>query len=291
VFENGKPCPDPVTQGVRYAPRVHLRWLIETDVFPETAARVTAALDRRGIAHHRYHDAMRRSDLPPADAPVIFWGSLGAAYAERVARAYTPGAIGDAAPFHCSAYYPALRAHLANADAMFTTVRALVSDPGTVLAPIGSPARVFVRPDSPLKPFSGRVIATAALDRRALDHGYYYEDEELPIVVSTPKHVTREWRFVIAGTQVIAGCEYLAARTGAGVEVPAAAAALAAEVAAGPMGPAPLYVLDVGEVDGSLRAMELNPFSGADFYDCDADAIVEAASAVGARLYLAVQSR
>jgi hypothetical protein len=261
-----------------------LTWLIEPDVFPETAARITAALDCRGIIWRRYHDAVRPRDLPPDGEPVLFWGSLGAAYGERVARRWTPGAIGDIERFHCSAYYPQLRGCLANADAVFTTVRALVGDPAQVLGPLENPERLFVRPDSPLKPFSGRELARSDLSLKALDHGYYYDDDDLPIVVSTPKRIAREWRFIVADAKVVAGCEYQAARQGVGVDVPGTAADLATEVAVARWQVAPLYVVDVGEVNGRCQVMELNPFSGADFYDCDADAIVAAATATGQSL-------
>jgi len=68
-------------------------WLIEASVFPASAPRLIAALEESGCPWTRYEDGMASSALPPADACVIFWGSLGAAYGERVAARWTPGAI------------------------------------------------------------------------------------------------------------------------------------------------------------------------------------------------------
>jgi ATP-grasp domain, R2K clade family 3 len=223
---------------------------------------------------------MPRSALPPDDACVIFWGSLGAAYAERVAARWTPGAIGDPDRFRCSVYHSHLGALLANQDSVFTTVRALVDDPAAVLRSLGVPAEVFVRPDSALKPFSGRLLTASSLTLDALDHGYYYDDDQLPIVVSAARAIGREWRFVLAGDKVIAGCEYGADRLGRGTDVPEPARRLAETVARAPWQPAPIYILDVGEVAGAVRVMELNPFSGADLYQCDAAAVVGAATIV-----------
>jgi hypothetical protein len=40
----------------------------------------------------------------------------------------------------------------------------------------------------------------------------------------------------------------------------------------------------VAEVAGALALVELNPFSGADVYDCDPDAVVTAATAAAAAM-------
>ena len=42
---------------------------------------------------------------------------------------------------------------------------------------MGDPSRIFVRPDSPLKPFSGRVLDRDSISLAALDHGFYFDDE------------------------------------------------------------------------------------------------------------------
>ena len=263
-----------------------VHWLIEVDVFADTAARITSTLDARNQLWTRYHDDVRPAELPPLDVPVIFWGSLDAAYSQRVAGPWKPGAVGDVERFHCSAYYGELAgSKIANADAMFTTVAELVVAPAAIVTALGSPERVFVRPDSPLKPFSGRELAVADISLATLDHGFYYDDDQLAIAVCAPKTVGREWRFVVAAREVVAGCEYIASREGVGVSVPEGAKLLAEQVAAADWQAAPLYVVDVAEVDGDFGVMELNPFSGADLYHCDPDRVVDAASRVAERLF------
>lgn len=269
-----------------YTPAVTVHWLIEVDVFADTAGRITSVLDTRSQPWTRYHDDIQSADLPPPEVPVIFWGSLGAAYAQQVAARWKPGAVGEVGRFNCSAYYSRLGGiNVANKDAVFTTVSELVADPATTVAPLGSPERVFVRPDSPLKPFSGRELPVADISLAALDHGFYYEDDQLPIIVSAPKIVGREWRFVVADSEVVAGCEYIASREGVGVSVPDAARACADQIATADWQAAPLYVVDVAEVDDGFGMMELNPFSGADLYHCDPEKVVDAASRVANRLF------
>jgi hypothetical protein len=265
---------------------VGVQWLIEVDVFPDTAKRICGELDRVGLRWTRYHDEVRGVELPSKDLPVIFWGSLGAAYTDCVAANWTPGAIGDVGRFACRAYYEGIAGiPFANSDAIFTTVADLVADPASNLASLGTQERVFIRPDSPLKPFSGRELSVSEISLSALDHGFYYEDDQLPIVVSTPKRVEREWRFVVGDGAVVAGCEYVESREGVGTDVPDGAQALAARVAEAEWQAAPLYVVDVGEVDGDYRVMELNPFSGADLYHCDPAAVVATGTRIAQRLF------
>lgn len=53
---------------------------------------------------------------------------------------------------------------------------------------------------------------------------------------------------------------------------------LAEEIALSMPPPTAVYVLDICRVGDDYRLLELNPFGGADLYDCDVHGIVEAAS-------------
>ena len=111
----------------------------------------------------------------------------------------------------------------------------------------------------------------------ALDFGFYYDDPDLPILVAPCLAVGEEWRFVIVDGNVVEGSGYLATGRSALVAVPLAAAwAFAGMVAQACDAPQSVYVMDVAQVEGELRVLELNPFSGADLYACDRAAIVRA---------------
>ena len=148
---------------------------------------------------------------------------------------------------------------------------------------IGATEAVFVRPDSPLKPFSGRVLRRDQITLAALDHGFYYDDAELPVVVAPVRSVSREWRYVVAMKRVLAGSGYLAdGRTAVQDDPGGSPWQFATEVAEGLLPPDAVYVLDVCESDGLLRLVELNPFSGADLYACNGLAIVQRVSSIAA---------
>lgn len=257
-------------------------WLLESDVFGPGPHPLTAAVRCAGLRGIEWRDDWwsNPTELPPAsDEPLVFHGSLGNAARIAALGRWSPGAYCAVESLPCSAWYTHARAWLANASFTFSSVRALVEDPVGVAGALGGTSgHVFVRPDSPLKPFSGRVVALDGLTAAQLDHGFYYEDLELPIVIAPVRaDLGREWRFVVVDGAVIARSGYIAdGRQRSGSDVPDDARRLADEIVGSLPAPERVYVLDLVETSAGVRLLELNPFSGADLYGCDADAVVAA---------------
>jgi hypothetical protein len=247
------------------AEREKLTWVLEAEVFPDSHERMHAAVAEAGHEVLLWKDAWLEDDSWPrlSGTPVVFHGSLGNAAQLAAQGAWTPGAYCNTALFHCSSWYPGASAWLLQANWVRTTAAGLVESLPAVLGQLGDPDRFFVRPDSPLKPFSGRVLHRDAVTLAALDHGFYFDDELLPVIVAPMRNVGREWRYVVVGSDDPSGEPW---RT---------AAQIARELDA----PEQVYVLDVCESDGHLRLLELNPFSGADLYACDRREVVAAVSA------------
>lgn len=260
-------------------------WVLETGAFADEQRALRDAVTAAG------HDILIWDDewwssgrWPRLTSPAVFHGSLGNAARIRDELPWRPGAYCNTAAFHCTVWYPAARRWLLHRDWSISSARALVDDPDEALRSLGHPDAVFVRPDSPLKPFSGRVVRRDALTLAALDHGFYYDDDTIAVVVAPVRSIEREWRYVIVAGDVIAGSAYAADGRHALPDQPAAPAwQFAAEVAAALPAPDEVYVMDVCLADGDLRLLELNPFSGADLYACSPSAIVTAVSALAAR--------
>lgn len=253
-----------------------MRWVLEEGVFASGFSLRQAALD---AGHHvtSWDDSWWLDGGWPrlAEQAVVFHGSLGNAARIRRELPWQPGAFCDVSAFACSAWYPRAERWLLNRDWSYMTAQDLVANPPAA-------DRVFVRPDSPLKPFSGRVLERDRIDLAALDFGFYYDDPALPVVVAPVRDVGREWRYVVIEGRVVAGSAYQADGRRALPDDPGGAAwRFASEVADAMERPEAVYVLDVCESDGALRLLELNPFSGADLYACDAAAVVEAVAASG----------
>lgn len=99
------------------------------------------------------------------------------------------------------------------------------------------------------------------------------------VIVSTVKNILREWRYVVVNRTVIAGSAYEADGRIATADNPEGAPwKFAQDVAGDVPPPEDIFVIDVCESDGDLRLLELNPFSGADLYACDPNAVVESVS-------------
>ncbi len=258
-----------------------LVWVLESSMFEDGHRALRDAVTEAGRQVLEWDDRWWQDRRMPAiDGPAIFHGSLGNAARIRRDLPWRPGAYCDVDAFRCSVWFPRARPWSLQRVWVETTVRALTAEPDVVLAPLPASVGVFVRPDSPLKPFSGRIVRRDRLSPAALDHGYYYDELELPIVVAPVRPVSREWRFVVVDRRVVAGSGYDGPSRRAVVsQADDAAWGFAAEVARRFEPPEAVYVLDVGEAEGALHLVEINPFSGSDLYACDRASIVRAVAA------------
>lgn len=255
-------------------------WVIESEIFSDQHQGLREAIAAASHEAISWHDAWLLDGSFPALAGsvAVFHGSLGNAAHVANHLSWRPGAYCKAAAFQCSSWYSRAGNWLLHRQWVATTATELAGDPKRALAPLGVPERFFVRPDSPLKPFSGRVLGLHEVSLQALDHGFYYDDENLPVVVAPVRELAREWRYVIVNGEVVAGSGYTSDRRPIAEASNAASWKFAGRVAAQLDEPESVYVMDVCECDGELWLLELNPFSGADLYACDRGAIVDAVS-------------
>ncbi len=256
-----------------------ITWVVERSAFSPAYSEFCATIERLGHRCQEWDDEWwHGSELPELQGPVLFHGSLG--NADRIVRElqWTPGAFCRSQAFYCSQWYEQARQWLVHDRWRTSTVAELADSPREVAGDLATKGQVFVRPDSPLKPFSGRVCAVEDITLAALDFGFYYEDESTPVVVAPVQSIGREWRFVVVNREVIAGSGYLADGRTAVANLDAGPRQFAAQVAKEFEAPEAVYILDICEVDGDLRLVEINPFSGADLYACDPEAVVGAVS-------------
>ena len=253
-------------------------WLLEPDVFsPEHDQRMTTAVKAEGHSVVLWEDGCLSKGVPAYKSPVVFHGSLG--IADGIATEclnWQPGAFCKTEAFRCSAWYPKAARWRLQQQYEVLPASALVANPNRF-----GTDEIFVRPDSPLKPFSGRVLRTDSITLGDLDYGFYFDDAETPVVVAPVQEVGREWRFVVVDKWIVAGSSYTTeTRTASTAVVENAAKNYAARIAQELEPPERVYVLDVCETNQGLRLLEVNPFSGADLYGCDLTAVVRAVSKV-----------
>ena len=256
-----------------------ITWIIETEIFSDGDARLVKAAKSQGDDVIHWKDDWLFSQKFPqlSNSKVVFHGSLGNAAQICQSTSWRPGAFCNTAAFYCSHWYPSARQWLLHKQWQLLPARDFVANPEPCFQAVGATDAIFVRPDSPLKPFSGRVLQRNQVSLKAIDHGFYYDDEALPILVAPIVEVGHEWRFVVVNRRVVAGSRYEAdSRTEEHAIFEGTQWEYAQGVASEIEPPDRVYVMDVCEADGELKLLELNPFSGADLYACDRHSIVQA---------------
>jgi hypothetical protein len=246
-------------------------WIIEKEVFPSSHLDLSAAAALAGQAVRLWKSDWDFDALPSLPAPVVFHGSLGNAVRIASESDWTPGAFCDVAALTYSNWADEARPWLLNQTWRVLPLAELVE---SARAGKVQWKEFFARPDSPLKQFSGRVLDRDTLTMKDLDYGLYFDDPQLPVVIAPKREIGREWRYVVIGQKVVAGSGYAASgRKGIPDEGPRA---VADEIARRLTKPGDVYVIDLCESNGEVRLVELNPFSGADLYRCDGQAICKA---------------
>ena len=142
--------------------------------------------------------------------------------------------------------------------------------------------RVFVRPNSGFKTFTGQTIGYDSWeeDVRSIEQTSSVMDETL-VVTASAKEILGEFRFVVVDGRVVAGSEY---RWDGKLDVrrdwPAECEGLAQRVAEHPWQLDSAYVVDVADTPDGPHIVELNSFCHAGLYASDVEAIVRAVNAV-----------
>jgi hypothetical protein len=258
-------------------------WVLESEVFPKSHQSLRDAICTAGHQVVDWSDTWWQDGIPRrvGGGPTVFHGSLANAAAINDQLSWSPGSFCDTPTFNCSNWFAPSREWLLHTDWQILAADEFVESAALVCKQLGCGDQVFVRPNSPLKPFSGRVLNVDEVSLAALDYGFYFEDDALPIVVAPVRDIGREWRFVVVRSRIIAGSAYDASTRSAISDEPASSAwKFADTVAASLPAPSDVYILDICEADGALRLLEINPFGGADLYACNAGEIVRHVSQV-----------
>jgi hypothetical protein len=206
-------------------------------------------------------------------------------------RRWEPGVFATVEHFSCSNYFCHFGDYLLNrvyTMVPFGEIRRLKT---FLFDTFGQEGRIFVRPDSPLKLFTGQVVTADNFDADMDFMGFYDFPQESLVVVSRPQTIEIEWRFVVANRSVVAGSQYKL--KGTNVSAPTyepAAKELAERIAESSYQPDPVYVMDICRTSaGEYRLLEIGGFSFADLYATDKNAVVAAVSAEAIALWKKAQ--
>jgi len=260
-----------------------IQWVLEQDVLPELHEKMARSIRACGMSVIPWQDDWKSTgDWPQLTSQrAIFHGSLENAAFVRNEIPWKPGAYCNVERFQCSSWYPSTSRWVFNQPWKVMPAQELIATARSVAHELAAGERLFVRPDSPLKPFSGRVVEVNDISLDRLDFGFYFDDPVLPVLIAPVREVGRESRFVIVNSRVVATSDYVSeGRAASSSDVNDSHSDFAAHVAKSISSPDDVYVMDICESDGRLWLLELNPFSGADLYNCNIDDVVNAVKGV-----------
>jgi hypothetical protein len=193
---------------------------------------------------------------------------------------WVPGTYGMGAATDCTHYFPHFIDCLLNSDHELVSVQELVQRADLLFRSFGVDHRIFIRPDSSGKPFTGRLFTAAEVNSQMfLSLGI---PRNAMVIVSRPKAIRFEWRFIVADRKVIAASMYKdAGNLRLSPEVSSEALGFASVVAARQFQPDRVWVLDTCETaDGEMKVVEINGLSSSSWYCCSVKDIVAAVSRV-----------
>ena len=261
-----------------------LKWLIESSVFGISSEPIKAAIRSQGMAFEVVHARPFLNGVVPEvagrkltnDDCVVFWGSPPLMHHIRKHYAWRPGGWCNFSTLNCAEYYPRLQHWLLNNNCHIGTIDDLQRDTNSLFAQFSNDSKVFVRPCTVEKVFTGQLVTKDDF-AGTLDRARY---ANCLVLVARPVPISCEWRLIVCRGTAIASSQYrrwgnLDVRPGCPDQV----ARFTSEVwLASQWTPDDIFVVDVCESNGDLHVLELNSFSCSGWYECDPAVIVACAT-------------
>lgn len=261
------------------------KWLIEDDAFPESVAPFIEAVQQLGL---EYKTITQQPFVRPnfqtlfdKDDCVIFYGSLGLAKKISKQTNWVPGVYYDVPKYNCTSYYAALGKFLLNGNYIMLPFSELQRQKEFLFECVGQDRTVFIRPNRGDKIFTGKMVLKEEYDKDIDYFGFGDIDPSELVIVSEPRNISNEWRFVVVDGEVITGSQYREnTRVAVAAEYPQAALDFAKNIVA-VYNPEPAWILDVCRTDYNEHwIMEVGCFSCAGLYACNRTVIIEKISAI-----------
>jgi len=183
----------------------------------------------------------------------------------------------------CTTYYPYFQQYLFNDIHIFTTVAGLKHNKWRIYSAFAKEAVVFVRPNGGNKTFTGQLLDLQDFDRFWKDDIHCGAQNNNLVVVSTPKNIRWEGRFIVTSKKEILGYstyKYQDQRTYV-PSVPEKSIELCEKILEVGFYPDPVFTVDICEDDdGGFWLMELNSFTSAGTYASKKENIVKRVSEI-----------
>jgi len=191
------------------------KWLFEKDVFEDNTDKLIEEVKQQGMEAHivpyvPFDDEIldRCNKLFFSDDCVVFYGSLN--FGKKLKKApWVPGVYLNEKAYKCTSYYPVLSNLLMHhKDYIMLPYGDLLSKKGWLFENFGQNGKIFMRPNSGTKEFTGMVCTLDNFEECVDLAGFYDVEDDLIVLVSSVKDLKKEWRFVVVNEKVISGSLY-----------------------------------------------------------------------------------
>ena len=215
----------------------------------------------------------------PQGACVVTHADIDLVLRVRNDARWRPGVFANLPSYFCSHYFAHLGRYLLNSDYAMLPFSELRRQKELLLDTFGKRGQIFVRPDSPLKIFTGQTMSDSTYDRDLEFMAFYDFPCESLVVVSSPKSIEFESRFVVVEGVVVAGSKNKVGEEICLSETDPDSWKLANEIAKTGFQPDAAWIVDICRTtDGGYFLLEIGAFSFANLYGCDKRAVVDAVS-------------
>jgi hypothetical protein len=263
-------------------------WIIENWSQQRSSLALATAIESLGFELKMLRD-FRVADWKDIEGPVMFQGSINMAdiMVHTMTKAY-PVSWKSKKNFLCSTYYPHFGSLLFNDYYVMLPLSEFHRQKFFCYGTFGKETKVFLRPDSGEKTFTGQLVDLQ-------DHEEFINlckslgiEHEL-VIVSTPKNIRGEYRFVVSEKGIIAQSTYQFQGLRTIIpSTPKGAREMCEKVIAVGWHPAPVYCVDIAEDnDGKFWLLELTSFTSAGLYACNPTDIVREVSKIAQEKYKA----
>lgn len=178
--------------------------------------------------------------------------------------------------YKCTSYYPSVQKHLFNDKHAFFTASSIQPLKWDIYKWFSVDTCIFMRPDSGEKSFTAGIFDLQYFDKDWDTINDKLNPEDL-ILVSTPKNIVGEWRFICdIKPQIITYSTYrYQGKTTIIPSAPYGAIKKCEEILNDLKFPDEIFTVDICEdTDGNYWLMEINSFNSAGLYACNKEKVV-----------------
>lgn len=255
-----------------------MKWIIE-DLFDDRSKELIKEVKKQGyecetIRYVPFEGGDYSNTVK--DDGLIFQGSIQLALQLQKEKNWKSGLWLTVDNYDCSVYYRKLNKYLFNSDYLFGTVETIKSNIESLFEMIGQDDCLFIRPSSVLKTFTGKVFYREHFEKDWRWVKEFCSSSDL-LVVSSPKTILGEWRFIVVNNEIITGCKYKPEKSSG---FPKGVFYKAKQII-DDYQPDSVFVVDICQgYDRKYYLLELGSFSVAGLYECNRAKIVSKLSCI-----------